>query len=146
MCVRVGGGAAGLSAPAGAGAAGPNASTEAAAAGEPATAKIELPFDDLAEAIARGFTIIDVREPHETAQSPAPARPVREIPLHALLERILREPAVGERTLDPRAKYLLVCASGKRSLAAAQELRARGFAEAYSLPGGLAGLKQRLPA
>jgi rhodanese-related sulfurtransferase len=37
-------------------------------------------------------------------------------------------------------RYLLVCASGKRSLAAAQELRSRGYAEVFSLRGGIAAL------
>jgi adenylyltransferase/sulfurtransferase len=103
----------------------------------------ELRFDDLAAAIEQGFTLIDVREPHEVAQSPAPAHSVRPIPLHSLLELVLREPQSGERPLDPRAKYLLICASGKRSLAGAQEMRAHGFESAYSLPGGLARFKRR---
>jgi len=107
---------------------------------------IELDFDDLGAAIEQGFTVIDVREPHEVREAPLPASPVREMPLHTLLELILREPASGTRALDTRGKYLLVCASGKRSLAGAQELRARGFESAYSLPGGLARLKQHQSA
>jgi sulfur-carrier protein adenylyltransferase/sulfurtransferase len=107
---------------------------------------LELRFDDLGAAIEQGFTLIDVREPHEVREAPLPASPVREIPLHALLELILREPGSGARALDPRGKYLLVCASGKRSLAGAQELRARGFESAYSLPGGLARLKHHQSA
>lgn len=114
-------------------------------------AALELRFADLDEAAERGFTVIDVREPHEVADMPAPAHAVREIPLHTLLEGILREPRAGAarpaefpgggRPLDRHAKYLLVCASGKRSLAAAQMLREHGFDGAYSLPGGLAGLR-----
>ena len=94
----------------------------------------------------QGFTLIDVREPHEVRQMPLPARPVREIPLHILLEQLLGEARTGERALDPGGKYLLVCASGKRSLAAAEELRARGYEFAYSLPGGLARLCARQSA
>ena len=107
---------------------------------------IELDFDDLGAAIEQGFTLIDVREPHEVREAPLPASPVREIPLHSLLELILREPGSGARALDTRGKYLLVCASGKRSLAGAQELRARGFDSAYSLPGGLAHLRHHQSA
>ncbi|MGH8218734.1 MAG: ThiF family adenylyltransferase [Steroidobacteraceae bacterium] len=107
---------------------------------------IELEFDDLAAALEQGFTLIDVREPHEVREAPVPGSPVRAIPLHTLLELILREPDSRARGLDAHGKYLLVCASGKRSLAGAQELRARGFASAYSLPGGLARLKHHQSA
>jgi rhodanese-related sulfurtransferase len=40
---------------------------------------------------------------------------------------------------DPAA-YLLICASGKRSLATARELRKLGI-DAHSLAGGLQGLR-----
>jgi rhodanese-related sulfurtransferase len=42
--------------------------------------------------------------------------------------------------LAPGASYLLLCASGKRSLTAARELRKRGF-DAHSLAGGLQALE-----
>jgi adenylyltransferase/sulfurtransferase len=41
--------------------------------------------------------------------------------------------------LSRTGRYLLVCASGKRSLAAARALRKRGL-EVYSLAGGLQSL------
>jgi rhodanese-related sulfurtransferase len=41
--------------------------------------------------------------------------------------------------LSPGARYLLVCASGRRSLAAARELRKRGLS-VRSLAGGLVRL------
>ncbi|MGH8259755.1 MAG: ThiF family adenylyltransferase [Steroidobacteraceae bacterium] len=110
------------------------------ASGDGDRPEIELRFDALSAAIEQGFTVIDVREPHEVAQAPAPADSVRAIPLHALLEQISQP---GKQALDPHGRYLFVCASGKRSLAAAQELRARGFPSAYSLPGGLARLHRR---
>ena len=44
------------------------------------------------------------------------------------------------RTWLPTNRYLLVCASGQRSLAAAQELRSRGYGEVFSLRGGIAAL------
>jgi adenylyltransferase/sulfurtransferase len=99
---------------------------------------LELDFPSLAQALEQGFTVIDVREPREVLAAPAPAARVRHLPLQELLH--------GAAALEPAAKYLLVCASGKRSLAAAQELRARGFTQAYSLPGGLSELQHRQPA
>ncbi len=107
---------------------------------------VELRFHDLSEALRQGFGIIDVREPREIAEHPAPAERVRHIPLHALIELAQGSPRDGERPLDPSAKYLLVCASGKRSLAGAQELRARGFGLVYSLAGGIAALRRHAPA
>jgi sulfur-carrier protein adenylyltransferase/sulfurtransferase len=106
-------------------------------------AAAELSFEDLSEAIRQNFVVIDVREPREVADRPAPVERVRHIPLHSLLEMALREPP-GDGLLDPSARYLLICASGKRSFAATQELRARGFRSAYSLRGGLAALEQSL--
>ena len=46
----------------------------------------------------------------------------------------------------PEGKELLVCASGKRSLAAAQEFRSRGATGISSLRGGIAKLRRRVPA
>ncbi len=113
------------------------------AAGE--STDIELAFDDLLDAIEQGFSLIDVREPHEVAASPAPACAVREIPLHRLIEQAIRDPA-GARALERDAKYLLICASGKRSLAGAQDLRTRGFTAVFSLAGGLGALLKRQSA
>jgi rhodanese-related sulfurtransferase len=44
-------------------------------------------------------------------------------------------------SLNLDGKYLLVCASGKRSAAAADLLRSQGFRDCRSLRGGLRGLK-----
>ena len=44
----------------------------------------------------------------------------------------------------PGRKTLLVCATGRRSLAATQELRDRGLSEVYSLRGGVKGIRTRL--
>jgi sulfur-carrier protein adenylyltransferase/sulfurtransferase len=110
------------------------------------SADLALPFDDLSEALRQGFDLIDVREPHEVAQYPVPAERVRLVPLQTLLALATSPAPRGERPLDPGARYLLICASGKRSLAGAEELRARGFRSVYSLPGGLAALAERMPA
>ena len=99
---------------------------------------IEVAMASLEEALENGFRLIDVREPHEVAALPAPVARITHLPLADLLH--------GNSSLDPAAKYLLLCATGRRSLAAAQELRARGFGSAYSLARGLAGLDARSPA
>jgi adenylyltransferase/sulfurtransferase len=99
---------------------------------------LELSMGSLEEALEQGFHLIDVREQHEVAASPAPVALVTHLPLANLLH--------GSPALDPAAKYLLVCASGRRSLAAAQELRTRGFGSTYSLARGLSGLNARSPA
>jgi len=119
---------------------GPCARLGAAPAAESKAAALELTFSDLSEALLQGFVLVDVREPHEVAERPAPAEPVRRVPLHTLLQLVAEEPS-AERSLEPSARYLLMCATGKRSLAAAQELRARGFPSAYSLRGGIAALE-----
>ncbi|HTT02398.1 MAG TPA: ThiF family adenylyltransferase [Steroidobacteraceae bacterium] len=106
---------------------------------------LELSFTTLATALEEGFELIDVREPHEVAQAAAPAARVRHIPLQQLL-RIARGEPQERQPLECSAKYLLLCATGRRSLGAAQELRARGFKSAYSLHGGIAALSARLPA
>jgi len=103
---------------------------DAATAADPAA--LEMRFASLAEAQRQGFAIIDVREPAEVAVQPTPTTGARHIPLRALLKDTQQLAASG--------KYLVVCASGVRSLAAAQELAARGFSGVRSLTGGLAGL------
>jgi rhodanese-related sulfurtransferase len=50
----------------------------------------------------------------------------------------------GQLPFTPTRKTFLVCASGRRSLAATQELRDRGLANIYSLRGGVKGLQARL--
>lgn len=111
-----------------------HARAQAITTGDPvdAFADIEVRFGSLETAIAAGFSLIDIREPHEVAFSPAPCAEVRYIPMAQLLAGSLPDPASG--------MCLLVCAAGVRSLAAAQALRARGARGVYSLRGGLAAL------
>ncbi|MGA7539563.1 MAG: ThiF family adenylyltransferase [Steroidobacteraceae bacterium] len=101
---------------------------------EPAAAanELELTFDSLEQAIGEGFAVIDIREAHELAQVALPCATSRHLPLPRLLR--------GHAALPPDGRYLLVCASGKRSLAAAQELRSRGCEAVFSLRGGIAAL------
>jgi sulfur-carrier protein adenylyltransferase/sulfurtransferase len=105
----------------------------------PAATPVEVIFDSLEDAQAAGYEIVDIREPHELLETPTPASTARHVPMAELLH--------GKTGFQPTAgNSLLVCASGRRSLAAAQELRSRGFASVYSLRGGLKNLRQHIPA
>jgi len=86
---------------------------------------VEIALGSLAIAHERGFEVIDIRTVEEFAAHPTAAR-------HIPMTDLLADPGL----LAPGREALLVCASGKRSLAAAQELRRRGVA-AHSLAGGL---------
>ena len=99
-----------------------------------ADATLELRYDDLGAAGADGYAIIDIREAHELAAHPVPAAQARHVPLAELL---------AGTNLPSAGRYLLVCARGARSLAAARSLRERGVADVYSLRGGVLGLPVR---
>ena len=88
---------------------------------------VEMP---LAEAAARGFHIVDIREPWECLSEPLGVAGHRAIPMGRLLGGAL-EMDIGER-------YLFVCAHGVRSRAAAEAFRAQGWENVWSLQGGLA--------
>ena len=96
---------------------------------------LEVSFDSLDAAEAQGLAVIDIREARELAETPTPSTNARHIPMAELLH--------GSKPLAATGKHLLICASGRRSLAAAEELRARGQANVYSLRGGVAGLARR---
>ena len=91
---------------------------------------LEIDLGSLQDARDRHLEIIDVRTADEVAAEPAAeAR-------HIAMPALLADPDV----LSKGGRYLLVCASGKRSLAAARELRRCGFA-VQSLAGGLHRLR-----
>jgi adenylyltransferase/sulfurtransferase len=90
---------------------------------------IEVALRSLSEAAERGYEVIDIRSSEEFAARPTAAR-------HIAMPDLLADPGL----LPPQHEFLLVCASGKRSLAAARELRKRGLSM-YSLAGGLANLE-----
>jgi len=90
---------------------------------------IELTLRSLADAGQRGLEVIDIRTGEEVAARPTAAR-------HVAMPDLLADPGLLSRGRE----YLLVCASGKRSLAAARELRKLGFA-VRSLAGGLQALE-----
>jgi rhodanese-related sulfurtransferase len=72
--------------------------------------------------------VIDIRTAEEVTAQPAPAR-------HIAMPMLLANPDILSRA----GRYVLVCASGRRSLAAARELHERGF-DVQSLAGGLQSL------
>jgi molybdopterin/thiamine biosynthesis adenylyltransferase/rhodanese-related sulfurtransferase len=90
---------------------------------------IEIALPSLADAARRGLEVIDIRTQEEIVVRPTGAR-------HIAMPVLLADPAL----LAPGREFLLVCASGKRSLAAARELRKRGL-KVHSLAGGLQGLE-----
>jgi molybdopterin/thiamine biosynthesis adenylyltransferase/rhodanese-related sulfurtransferase len=91
-------------------------------------AGIEIVLGSLAAAAERGLEVIDIRTAEEVAARPAGAR-------HIPMTDLLANPGL----LEPARDALLVCATGKRSLAAARQLRKRGIA-VHSLSGGLQSL------
>ena len=91
---------------------------------------LEIDLGSLQDARDRHLEIIDIRTADEVAAEPAAE--ARHIAMPALL--------ADSNVLPNGGRYLLVCASGKRSLAAARELRRRGFA-VQSLAGGLQRLR-----
>jgi adenylyltransferase/sulfurtransferase len=96
-------------------------------------ASLELDFDDLAQAVAAGYAVIDIRDPAESAVDPLPAY-ARRVPMAELL--------TGSN-LPADGRYLLVCARGQRSRSTCEALRERGIDEAWSLRGGAQGLAAR---
>jgi adenylyltransferase/sulfurtransferase len=86
---------------------------------------IEVSVPSLAAAAHMNLEVIDIRTVEEVAARPANAR-------HISMPDLLAKPGL----LPPAGRYLLVCASGKRSLAAARELRRLGL-KVQSLRGGL---------
>ena len=87
----------------------------------------------LAQAVAAGYAVIDIREPAESTADPLPAF-VRRIPMAELL---------AGRNLPVDGRYLLVCARGLRSRNTCEALRERGIREAWSLRGGAQALATR---
>lgn len=92
---------------------------------------LDLRFASLADATAAGYSLVDVRDSHERIAEPMPGS------LHLPMSKLLTQAS----SLDAGGRYLLVCATGRRSGAAADLLRSQGLRECRSLRGGLKGLK-----
>jgi sulfur-carrier protein adenylyltransferase/sulfurtransferase len=97
---------------------------------------IDIRFDSLAAARAQGFHIIDIRTPEEVASAPSGAE-------HIPMAQLLAHPAALADANASNRGVLLLCASGKRSFAAARELRQQGIM-VRSLAGGLQALEREL--
>jgi adenylyltransferase/sulfurtransferase len=94
---------------------------------------LETDFPALEDAVRAGYSLIDVRDSGEVLTEPLPVKNARHLPMSKLL--------AGASQLDLEGRYLLVCATGKRSGAAADLLRSQGLRGCRSLRGGLKGLK-----
>jgi adenylyltransferase/sulfurtransferase len=92
-------------------------------------ADVEVSLNSLAQAVQQGLTVIDIRSAEEFAAQPTSAR-------HLPMAELLANP----RLLAADAQVLLLCASGRRSGAAARELRKRGIM-VRSVAGGLSSLE-----
>ncbi|MBB6186149.1 adenylyltransferase/sulfurtransferase [Rhodanobacter sp. MP7CTX1] len=91
---------------------------------------VDLAFDDFDEAIAAGYTLIDVRELDEISAQPLPVQ-ARSLP-STQIEALASELALG--------RVLLVCSTGRRSGHAARSLREQGMHNVHSLAGGIAAM------
>jgi rhodanese-related sulfurtransferase len=86
----------------------------------------ELEPEQVAEVLAEGWQVVDVREPHEREAGHIAGTS------HIPLDRLTSEAA----TLDPERPVVFYCRVGNRSTMAAQAFRTAGF-EAYNLAGGI---------
>jgi molybdopterin/thiamine biosynthesis adenylyltransferase/rhodanese-related sulfurtransferase len=99
---------------------------------------VELDPEDAAARCARDALLLDVREPDEVAKgSPRGALRLARAFLEFQIERLVP---------DPRTELIVLCASGARSLFAADGLKRMGYQSVASLAGGFqAWLAQGLP-
>ena len=95
-----------------------------------ATRGVDLVFRHLADAIAAGYALVDVREAEEIAT----------LPLHVPSQWVPAALIAARATELARGPILLVCASGRRSGVAARMLRGQGLLNIHSLAGGVAAL------
>jgi sulfur-carrier protein adenylyltransferase/sulfurtransferase len=95
--------------------------------------ELEVSLEALTANVRTAYVVVDVREPQEIADAPLLPQASVQIPLASLLS--------DHSALDPRHRYLVVCARGARSRTAAEHLREHGFAQVYSLRGGVLGLR-----
>jgi rhodanese-related sulfurtransferase len=78
---------------------------------------------------ARGYTIIDVRQPEEYVGELGHLAGAKLVPMAALLAEAV--------SWDKGAEYLMVCKAGGRSASSAQALLRAGFSKVVNLSGGM---------
>ena len=88
----------------------------------------EVDTDEAAKRRSSGHTILDVREPDETAQGTIPGA--------VLLVRGMLEGSIENRIPDKSTPIIVHCASGVRSAFAAETLGQLGYSDVSSLAGG----------
>ena len=88
----------------------------------------EITVDELAAAVKRGATVVDVREPSEYVLGHVPGAVL--MPMGQLPSRV--------EELDINTPVYVVCASGHRSASMTDFLASTGF-DAYSVAGGTSG-------
>jgi adenylyltransferase/sulfurtransferase len=93
-------------------------------------AAFELDAGDLTPEVLARFHIVDLREAHERGEHPLPQAQ------HAPFSRF----DAANPEFDASRPVLLVCASGRRSNTAVQQLRAQGWNDVFSLIGGAKAL------
>jgi sulfur-carrier protein adenylyltransferase/sulfurtransferase len=94
---------------------------------------VDLAFSHLDDAVAAGYTLVDLREATEIVAQP----------LHTPSQWI-PSALIGERAAElVKGPVLLICASGRRSCVAARMLRGQGMLNIHSLAGGIAALALR---
>lgn len=96
---------------------------------EPEAAELEVDLPSLEDAARRGYTLVDIRGHDEVRAQPSGLQ-------HVELQMLLASPGL----LTRGEAYLLVCATGRRSRAAAERLRRLGL-DVRSLAGGMAALE-----
>ncbi|HEY4151267.1 MAG TPA: HesA/MoeB/ThiF family protein [Chitinophagaceae bacterium] len=101
---------------------------------EQSSPAVEITADALRQIIAAGqsFMLVDVREAEERLVFNIGGK-------HIPLQQFLRE---SFSAIDPDDTIIIYCERGGRSLQSARYLRAKGFAHAYSLRGGMQSWRQ----
>jgi rhodanese-related sulfurtransferase len=89
----------------------------------------EIDVDQLADRLAAGATVVDVREPAEYAA--AHVAETRLVPMGQLAGRL--------HELDRRRPVHLICRTGNRSTQMQQALAEAGFTRVYNIKEGMVG-------
>lgn len=98
----------------------------------------DLDIYDLSDSDLRKYEIVDVREAEEdrlNLLSSLLRRDVHHMPLSSF------DPATVE--LESNKKYLFICQRGMRSAKLVEQLRDRGFTNAFSLSGGMESVRRK---